>query len=98
MSEKDLQERYARPVKTRWVNDQNQSGIAEFTPDGTARLAWAGGGATGKWRIRDGRLCTTYPELRGGAENCFVFYRTGPREHVSFREDGTYNTTGTDIE
>jgi hypothetical protein len=98
MSAKDLQERYARPVKIRWTNDRNQSGTGEYTPDGTARLAWQGGGATGKWRIKEGKFCTTYPEVRGGAETCFIPYRTGPRESVSFGEDGAYAAMSTDID
>jgi hypothetical protein len=38
--------------------------------------------------VKDGKLCTTYAELRGGAETCFVFYRTSPQEYVTFNVDG----------
>jgi hypothetical protein len=98
LTQKELEDRYARPVKSRWVNAQNQSGTAEATPDGTARLAWQGGGATGKWRIVNGKYCTTYPQLRGGNETCFAVYRTGPKEHVTFGADGSYNATATEID
>ena len=98
ITQKELEENYSRPVKIRWVNVQNQTGTAEYTPDGVARLQWQGGGATGRWRIADGKFCTTYPEIRGGAEACFVVYRTTPKETVSFAMDGSYNATATAID
>ena len=73
------------PVKVRWA-------------DGAARVAWQGGGAVGKWRIVNGMFCSTYPELRGGAETCFISYRTGPKEWVTFTLDGSYNASSTDID
>ena len=94
----DLEQTYSRPVRGRWVNDRNQSGTGEYTPNGVARLSWAGGGATGKWRIVGGKFCTTYPEVRGGTENCFTTYQTGPNEFISFNSDGSYNATASRIE
>jgi hypothetical protein len=89
MTQKELEERYSRPVKVRFTNAQNQGGTAEYAPDGAARLAWQGGGATGKWRVKDGKFCTV-AQLRGGAEACFTSHRTGPKEYV--------NATATEID
>jgi hypothetical protein len=98
VTQKELEERYARPVKISFVNDRRQSGTAEFTPDGSVRVSWSGGGDTGKWWIKDGKFCTKYSQIRNGAEACFINYRTGPKEYVSFNADGSYNATATDIE
>ena len=98
VTQKDMQDRYSRPVKIRFVNDRNQSGTGEYTPDGTARLNWTGGGATGKWVIKGDKFCTTYPEIRGGAETCFTSYRTGPKDYTTFGPDGEFAGTSTEID
>jgi hypothetical protein len=100
MTEQQLRERYARPVRQRFVTAQNQGGTGEYLPDGTARVSFLSGAAgTGKWTIKNGTFCTQYPQLRQGEEACFVLYQTGPKETMSFHVvDGTHNSTNTAIE
>jgi hypothetical protein len=93
LTQKELEDRYSRPVKVRFVNARNQSGTGDYNPDGSVRLSWQGGGANGRWRIKDGKFCTTYAEIRNGVETCFTSYRTGPKEYVSFGPDGYAGTT-----
>jgi hypothetical protein len=39
MTHAELEQRYSRQVKIRWVNERKQRGTGEYTPDGVARVA-----------------------------------------------------------
>jgi hypothetical protein len=93
MTQQQLQDMYAQPRKVAWTNDRNQSGTAAYTPDGVGRVEWPGGGATGKYRIVDGKFCSTYAAIRNGVETCFTVYQLGPKEMASFFSDGSFNAT-----
>jgi hypothetical protein len=97
-TQKELEERYSRPVKVRFDNNVGGRGTATYTPDGTARVEWPGGGDTRKWRIRDGKVCVKWMKIRDGQEGCFTSYKTGAKEYMTFASDGTLNATATEID
>jgi hypothetical protein len=97
-TQKELEERYSRPVKVRFDNNVGGRGTATYTPDGTARVEWPGGGDTGKWRISDGKVCVKWMKIRDGQEGCFASYKTGAKEYMTFTPDGTLNATATEVD
>ena len=101
MTQKQLEDRYSRPVKMSVQTFTGVRGTAAFAPDGTVRLDLPNlpnGSDTGTWRIKDGKLCTKYTNLRKGEEACFSSYKTGPKDYTSFDADGSLNATSTDID
>lgn len=97
-TQKELEERFSRPVKVRFDNNVGGRGTATYTPDGTARVEWSGGGDTGKWRISDGKVCVKWVKIRDGQEGCFTSYKTGAKEYTTFAQDGTLAATTTEID
>jgi len=105
-TEKSLQERGLTPLThseletlmsrtrtARWTTSKGVTGTGSYTQDGTAKLAWSGGGAEGSWRISGDRFCTKYPTIRGGNETCFSLYKMHENEYQSFFPDGSLNAT-----
>ena len=79
----------------RWTTAAGTSGTGTFALDGSAVLAWTGGGAKGTWRINGDSYCTRYPDIRHGKENCFTLYRTHPHQYSLFFPDGSLDATVT---
>jgi hypothetical protein len=98
LTQKDLEERFSKPVKMQFDNNVGGRGVATYSPDGTARVEWPGGGDTGRWQVRDGKICIKWQKIRNGEEGCFTSYKTGPKEHMSFASDGTLNAKTIDID
>jgi len=105
-TEKSLQERGLNPLThseletlmsrtrtARWTTSKGVSGTGTYSQDGTAKLAWSGGGAEGSWRVSGDKFCTAYPTIRGGKETCFTLYRIQENEYQSFFPDGGFNAT-----
>ena len=97
-TQKELEERFSKPTKLSVVSDVGQRSTVTYTPDGTGRVEWPGGGDTGRWRVKDGKFCVTWTKLRDGKETCLISYKTGPKNYTSFYENGTLNATSTEIE
>ena len=97
-TQKELEERFSRPVKSSFQNVSGIRGTVTYTPDGTVRVDSPNIIDTGTWRIKDGKFCTKYTKIRNGEETCFTTYKTGPKEYTSFFADGSYNATVTDID
>lgn len=97
-TQKELEGRFSKPVKLRFDNNVGGRGTVMYMPDGTGRVEWPGGGDTGKWRVKDGKVCVTWAKLRDGKEGCFASYKTGPKEYMSFNSDGSLNATSTEID
>lgn len=85
----------SRTRTMRWTTATGTSGTGTFALDGSAELAWTGGGAKGTWRINGNAYCTKYPDIRHGKENCFTFYRTRPHQYSLFFPDGSLDATVT---
>jgi hypothetical protein len=98
LTQRDLEERFSKGVKVRFDNNTGGRGVASYKPDGTAQVEFPGGADTGKWRVKDSKICVTWTKLRNGEEGCFITYKTGPKEYTSFTADGTLNATSTDID
>lgn len=97
-TQKELEDLFAKPVKLRFENNTGGKGTATYMPDGTGRVEWPGGSDTGRWQVKDGKICMTWTKLRDGKENCVTSYKTGPKEYTSFNPDGTLNATSTQID
>ena len=70
------------------VSGNTISGIAEngepyfafFSPSGTIHFRHGSFDDNGTWHTStDGRLCTLYRRVGGGAEHCYAFYQVGPQ-------------------
>ena len=97
-TQKELEDFFAKPVKLSFTNDAGGRGTATYMPDGTTRVEWPGGSDTGRWQVKDGKICLTWTKLRDGKEGCFTSYKTGPKEYTSFNPDGTLSATSTQID
>jgi hypothetical protein len=98
MTQKDLEQRFSRPVNARFEAATGVAGTVAYTPDGSARLDAPNISDTGKWRINNGKACVTWTKIRQGQEGCFTLYKTGPKEYTSFASDGSYNGKTMDID
>jgi len=97
-TQKELEERFSKPVKLRIDNNVGGRSTVTYMADGTGRVEWQGGGDTGKWRVKDGKICVTWTKLRDGQEGCFTSFKTGPKDYMSFNPDGSLNVMSTEID
>jgi hypothetical protein len=97
-TQKELEEFFAKPVKLRFDNNTGGKGTVTYMPDGTARVEWPGGGDTGTWQVKDGKICMTWTKLRDGKEGCFTSYKVRPKEYMSFNPDGSWSATSTEVD
>ena len=93
MSEAELAAAFSRPREMDWVSAAGLAGSSKYMTDGRVVASWNGGSATGRYRLQSGMVCSTYPELAGGAERCSRVYRTGDNRYRSFLADGTPNSS-----
>ena len=93
LSHSELQALHARTRTLKGTNANGVRGAGTYTTDGVAKLDWGTGEATGTWRIKDGKFCTTYSTVQSGAERCFTVYKTAENEYTSFNPDGSLNAT-----
>ena len=91
LTHSELETLMSRTRTARWTSSKGAAGTGTYTQEGTAKLAWSGGGAEGSWRISGDKFCTKYPTIRGGNETCFTMYKTGEYEYQSFFPDGSFN-------
>ena len=97
-TQKELEDRFSKPVKLRFDNNVGGRSTVAYMPDGTGRVEWTGGGDTGRWRVKDGKICVTWTKVRDGQEGCFTSYKTGPKDYMSFNPDGSLNGMATEID
>jgi hypothetical protein len=97
-TQQELEARFSKPVKARFDTGTGGRGTVSYTPDGTARVEYQGGVDTGRWQIRDGKICLTWTKIRDGKEACFSSFKTGPKDYAAFNADGSLNSTSTDID
>ncbi len=64
------------------------SGISEWHADGSARVTFGRGEATGSWALKGNAICTSWTTLRDGRESCAVYYHLGGRRYQSFTITG----------
>lgn len=93
MSEAELAAAFSRAREMDWVSAAGLAGSSKYMTDGRVVASWNGGSATGRYRLHSGMVCSTYPELAGGAERCSRVYRTGDNRYRSFLADGTPNSS-----
>jgi hypothetical protein len=93
LTHNDLETLLSRTRTVRWTSAKGVAGTGTYTQDGTAKLAWNGGGTEGSWRVSGDKFCTKYPTIRNGNETCFTMYKTSESEYQSFSPDGSFNAT-----
>jgi len=101
LTQSKLEAHFSGTRSIRWTNAKGYTGSSTFRNDGVVQIDWdtginepgSWGSDEGSWRIKEGRLCTKYNELRGGVEQCFTIYETGDNEYKYFYPDGSYNAT-----
>ena len=80
-------------ARYRWQSAQGASGTAMTTSDGRIRVIWETGAVNGRIRFTDTGYCSRFEDVRKGMEDCYVLYRTGPRDYAVVRQDGTPSGT-----
>jgi hypothetical protein len=70
---------------------KRSSGTVVYNADGTQKIDWGRGSDTGRYEIRDGRLCSKWTKARGGAERCSLLFKVGENHYQSFSPDGSKN-------
>ena len=63
-------------------------GISEWHADGSARVTFGRGEATGTWTLKGNAICTSWTTLRDGRESCARYYHLGGRRFESFTMTG----------
>ena len=70
--------------------ENGQPYFAFFSPTGTIHFRQGSFEDNGTWHpSADGRLCTLYRQVGGGAEHCYAFYQIGPQV-VFYEPSGQY--------
>jgi len=80
-------------ARYRWQSAQGASGTAMTSADGRIRVIWESGAVNGRIRFTDTGYCSRFEDVRKGMEDCYVLYRTGPRDYAVVRQDGTPSGT-----
>jgi len=80
-------------ARYRWQSAQGASGTAMTSGDGRLRVIWETGAANGRIRFTDTGYCSRFEDVRKGIEDCYLLYRTGPRDYAVVRQDGTPSGT-----
>ena len=93
LTHSELESLFSRRRTTRWTSAEGVNGAGAYDEGGAAKLNWRHGQATGSWRIVGDTLCTKYPKIRQGSENCFSLYRTRDNEYQLYFPDGAFNAT-----
>jgi predicted enzyme related to lactoylglutathione lyase len=90
LTRSEVQAVLKRGGKGRWVSfGGGTGGTMAYSPNGKARVAWANGKAEGTWALKGNALCTAWPSMRDGREQCAVYYAVDGRTYQSFQVDGT---------
>ena len=78
----------------RVVTRSTKSGSAKgyYSPDGTQKIKWQGGGDEGTYKIINGEFCSKWNATRSGKEECYRIYQTEDNEYVWFKLDGSYDS------
>jgi hypothetical protein len=69
------------------------SAAVTYHPDGRQEIEWNNGKDTGSFRIDNETFCSTWTNLRKGAESCSKIYRINETEYEFISSDGTYAAT-----
>lgn len=78
-------------ARYRWEAAQGATGSAITSGDGRVRVIWETGALNGRMRFTQTGYCSRFEGVRGGVEDCYRLYRTGPLEYTVFKEDGTHS-------
>jgi len=85
-----MQALLGRGVRGSWVSfGGGNKGTLVYERSGRARVTWGSGAATGRWSLKGNAVCTAWPSMRDGREQCAVYHAVGGRTYQSFQLDGT---------
>lgn len=71
----------------------NGSATVKYYPDGLQEIEWDNGKDTGRFRIEDGEFCSTWKNLRKGAESCLKAYKVSENGYELIDSDGALAAT-----
>ena len=76
------------------VSFNTKSGTADgiYSPDGTQKIMWSGGGDEGSYKINNGLFCSKWDNTRGGKEECYKIYQTTDNKYIWFKLNGSYDS------
>ena len=80
-------------ARYRWQAAQGATGTAITSGDGRVRVMWETGAVNGRIRFDESGYCSRFEGVRNGIEDCYRLYRTGPRDFMVVRQDGTPSGT-----
>jgi hypothetical protein len=94
MTQQALEAEFATEKRCRFDNWNRATGTVVYRPDGRFEGDAGGAAFEGRYRIREGLMCSKASMIRGGVEVCHAVYRTPQGERVAFgREDGSWTRT-----
>lgn len=71
-----------------WNGVGGASGEIYFNADGSAKVTFGRGEATGTWALKGNAICTSWTTLRDGRESCAVYYHLSGKDYQSFQLNG----------
>lgn len=71
-----------------WNGVGGASGEIFFNTDGSAKVTFGRGEATGSWALKGNAICTSWTTLRDGRESCAVYYHLTGSDYQSFQMSG----------
>ena len=74
----------------RWVSfGGGAGGTISYARGGKAQVSWEKGSLKGTWALKGNSICTAWPTLRDGREQCAVYFQVDGGTYQSFQIDGT---------
>lgn len=79
-----------RGARGTWVSfGGGARGTMSYARGGKASVTWEKGGVRGTWALKGNSVCTAWPSMRDGREQCAVYFQVDGRSYQSFQIDGT---------
>jgi hypothetical protein len=90
LDSKQMQALLAKGARGSWISfGGGNKGSMTYARGGKAQVSWGSGKASGSWAVKGNAICTAWPSMRDGREQCAVYYRVSGRTYQSFQLDGT---------
>ncbi len=90
LSHDSMQTLLGRGARGTWVSfGGGARGTMWYARGGKANVTWDKGGVKGTWALKGNSICTAWPSMRDGREQCAVYFQVDGRSYQSFQIDGT---------
>jgi len=74
------------------LSSKSDSVEGYYSPDGSQKMKWPGGGDEGRYEIVNGQFCSKWKATRSGKEECYRIYHIEDYEYVWVKLDGSYDS------